>query len=338
MVEDARRSVAALLACPPERVIFTSGGTEGNNAIIKGVFNHACAAAGRGHIVTSRIEHDSILGACRQVEEQGGGVTYLTAGSDGRVRAEDVRAALRPETILISVMHGNNETGAIQPIPEIAAIAREAGVPLHTDAVQTYGKIPTRVDDLGCEFLTLTRQDQRSEGGRGHLLARATPNGTPWTRRESGNTAAHGTKGVHQIVGWARPPRGRARWPPSMRASPPCRAQIPDGLKKIRSDARVKRKRRRKPAAGSLIVTFPASSGIRCWPAGCYEVGVSMVRPAPPTASAIACLLGWVPEAVALTTCLCMGARRPVGVRYAWMSCARCWRRPGRFRYLDRST
>src|SRR4030042_5702146 len=108
-VDQARRSVAALLGCRPDQVIFTSGATEGNNAVIKGVF----AESGKGHIITSKIEHESVLGACEQVEKMGGEVSYLSAAPDGLVRVEDVKAAIRPDPILVSIMHGNNGTGAI---------------------------------------------------------------------------------------------------------------------------------------------------------------------------------------------------------------------------------
>jgi cysteine desulfurase len=168
IVERARESVAALLGCPPERLFFTSGGTEGNNAVIKGVY----ARAGKGHIITSKIEHESILGACHQAEEAGARVTYVPAGRDGLVRAGDVRAAVRPDTILISIMHGNNETGAIQPVREVAEIARAAGIPYHTDAVQTYGKIKTLVDDIGCEFLTLSSHKINGPKGCGAVYWR----------------------------------------------------------------------------------------------------------------------------------------------------------------------
>jgi cysteine desulfurase len=151
ILDAARKSVAELLGCAPEQVIFTSGGTEANNTVIKGVFD----AAGGGHIVTSKIEHESVMGACEQVEARGGRVTYLPARSDGRVDPEGVREAIRSETVLVSIMHANNETGVIQPVKEIAAVAVGA-------------------------------QDQRSEGRRSALLEGEHQVDAPQLRREAG--------------------------------------------------------------------------------------------------------------------------------------------------------
>lgn len=149
LVETARASVAKRLGCPSKNILFTSGGTEGNNAVIKGVFLDARIRNGfAGHIVTSSIEHDSILGAAAQVEQLGGSVTYVPAQRDGMIRVADVEAALRDDTVLISIMHANNETGAIQPIAEIAALAKKRGIVMHTDAVQSFGKIPFTVDEF----------------------------------------------------------------------------------------------------------------------------------------------------------------------------------------------
>ncbi len=142
LIEEARAAVAGAIGARPEQLTFTSGGSEGNNAVIKGVFMAAAARRGaaRCHVITSKIEHDSVLGPCRQLEALGGRVTYLPARLDGRVRPADLAAALDGDTVLVSIMHGNNETGAIQQIAELVALATAAGVPLHTDAVQTLGK------------------------------------------------------------------------------------------------------------------------------------------------------------------------------------------------------
>lgn len=275
LVEQSRRAVAVLLGCPPERVIFTSGGTEGNNAVIKGVFSHA----GKGHIITSKIEHESVLGACHQVKAMGGEVTFLSAGRDGRVRPEDVRSALRPDTILISIMHGNNETGAIQPIPEIAAIAREAGVPLHTDAVQTFGKIPTLVDELGCEFLTLTAHKINGPKGVGAIFWRG---GTKWNPLVFGGDQEHqmraGTEGVHQLAGLGAAAELAARtMDHEYRRLKALREQFITGLRRLRPDARINEALPEAQLPGSLNVTFPGVEGIRLL-AGldCYEVSVSI--------------------------------------------------------------
>lgn len=275
LVEQSRRSVAALLGCPPERVIFTSGGTEGNNAVIKGVFGHA----GKGHIITSMIEHESVLGACHQVKAMGGEVTFLPAGRDGRVCLEDVRAALRPDTILISIMHGNNETGAIQPIPEIAAISREAGIPLHTDAVQTYGKIPTLVDELGCEFLTLTAHKINGPKGAGAIYWRG---GTKWNPLVFGGDQEHqmraGTEGVHQLAGLGAAAKLAARtMDREFKRLKALREQFITGLRRLRSDVRINEAPPEAQLPGSVSVTVPGVEGIRLL-AGldCYEVSVSI--------------------------------------------------------------
>ncbi|MCX7047352.1 MAG: aminotransferase class V-fold PLP-dependent enzyme [Candidatus Sumerlaeota bacterium] len=274
-VEQARMQVAALLGCAPEQMIFTSGGTEGNNAVIKGVF----ARAGKGHIITSRIEHESVLGACQQVEAMGGKVTYLMAGRDGLVKPSDVRTALQPDTILISIMHANNETGAIQPVEEIGAIAREANVPFHTDAVQSYGKIPTLVDKIGCEFLTLTAHKINGPKGAGAIYGRGA---AKWAPLIFGGDQEHrmraGTEATHQIAGLgAAAELAAARMAGEFERLTILRRRFIEGLKKVRPDARVNEAPAGHQMPGSLNLTFPGVEGIRLL-AGldCYEVCVSI--------------------------------------------------------------
>ncbi len=140
-VEKARTQVAALLHCNSDEVIFTSGGSESNNHALKGVF---FAQGGRGgHIITTQVEHPAVLNPCRFLERLGASVTYLPVDRFGRVDPDDVRDALTPSTILISVMHANNEVGTLLPLSEIARIARERGILCHTDAAQSAGKIPS---------------------------------------------------------------------------------------------------------------------------------------------------------------------------------------------------
>ena len=169
--ERARRQVADLLACAPEEVVFTSGGSESDNLAIQGV---AFASRARGrHIVTSTIEHPAVLNTCLYLAEQHGfDVTYVDVDGHGRVDPEVVRHAIRPDTVLISVMHANNETGTIQPIEEIGGIAREAGIPFHTDASQSVGKIPTRVAELGVDLLTIAGHKVYAPKGIGALYVR----------------------------------------------------------------------------------------------------------------------------------------------------------------------
>ena len=153
-VDDARDAVADVLRAPASSVIFSSGGTEANNTIIKGV---AQARRERGrHLVTSQIEHPAVLDACEALERQGYEVTYVPVDERGVVDPQAVRESLTDQTILVSVMLANNEIGALQPIADIAAVARERGVLMHTDAVQAFGKLPLSVDDLGVDFLSFS--------------------------------------------------------------------------------------------------------------------------------------------------------------------------------------
>lgn len=169
-IEKARSQVAALLGATPEEIVFNSGGTEGCNHAIKGV---AYALRDRGkHIITSAIEHAAVLNACRFLEQQGYEITYLDVDANGRIDPEAVACEVRPDTILISIMHANNEVGTIQPIAEIAEIAREGGVLMHTDAAQSCGKIPTRVNDLRVDFLNLAAHKLYAPQGIGALYVR----------------------------------------------------------------------------------------------------------------------------------------------------------------------
>lgn len=170
MVAGARAEVAEFLGARPEEVVFTGSGSEANNLAIKGV---ACGRSGRAmHVITSRIEHAATLEACRFLEGLGHCVTYLPVDSAGRVDPNDVRSSLRPNTCLVAVMHANNETGVVQPIEEIGAIAKDAGVPFFTDGVQTTGKLPIESASVPAQLFSASGHKLYGPKGIGVLVIR----------------------------------------------------------------------------------------------------------------------------------------------------------------------
>jgi cysteine desulfurase len=169
-VDKARAQVAGLLGCAAGEIVFTSGGSEANNHALKGVF--FARQMPDAHIITTQVEHPAILNPCRFLERLGAKVTYVRVDSFGRVDPDDVRRAITPRTILISVMHANNEVGTIQPIAEISRIAREHGVLFHTDAAQSVGKIDVRVGELGVDLLSVAGHKLYAPKGVGALYIR----------------------------------------------------------------------------------------------------------------------------------------------------------------------
>jgi cysteine desulfurase len=199
-VMEARRRVASLLNCEAEEIVFTSGGTESNNHAVKGVAM-ACREKGN-HIITSQIEHPAILEVCAYLEKIGYEVTYLPVDEHGMVRVSDVSDAITSKTILITIMHANNEVGTIQPIAEISELAKKHGILLHTDAAQSLGKISTDVGTLGVDLLSVAGHKLYATKGVGALYIRSGLILTQFmhgTGQESGWRA--GTENVLEIVG-----------------------------------------------------------------------------------------------------------------------------------------
>ena len=170
IVNSARQQVAGLLGCKPTEIVFTSGGSESNNQVLKGIF--FAHQGSNPHIITTSIEHPAIVEPCRFLERLGAKITCLPVNATGCINPDDLIQSITAETSLISIMHANNEVGTIQPIEDCAQIARKHGIPFHTDAAQSVGKIPTRVDDLGVDFLSIAGHKIYAPKGIGALYIR----------------------------------------------------------------------------------------------------------------------------------------------------------------------
>jgi cysteine desulfurase len=199
-VEKARECVAECLGCKPVEIIFTSCGTESDNLAVRGVANSLLRRG--NHIVTTAIEHHAVLNTCKALEAEGRRITYLPVGSDGAVRIEDVEKSLCPETVLVTVMHANNETGVFQPVEETAALAKKRGILFHMDAVQTAGKIPRRLCELGADLISISGHKFYGPKGTAALYIRE---GTPLDPLLTGGpherSLRAGTENVAGIVG-----------------------------------------------------------------------------------------------------------------------------------------
>jgi cysteine desulfurase len=199
-VEHARTQVAAVIGADPREIVFTSGATESDNLALKGVAD----GAEKKHIITSAIEHKAILDTCEYLAGKGFEITYLKPGSDGIVRPEQVAEALRADTLIVSIMHANNEIGVVNDVAAIGAICRDAGVLMHTDAAQTFGKVPLDVRSMALDMISISGHKIYGPKGIGALYVRREPpvRLTPLIHgggHERGMRS--GTLATHQIVG-----------------------------------------------------------------------------------------------------------------------------------------
>jgi cysteine desulfurase len=203
-LDDARARLARLLGAQESEIILTGGGTESDNTAIFGVAR--ARRAGKRHIINSSIEHHAVLYACEYLEKNGEcEVTYLPVSRDCLVDPDDLRKAIRADTVLVSIMSANNETGTIQPVRELAAVCRERGVPFHTDAVQSFGKAPVNVNDWGVDLLSIAAHKFYGPKGAGVLYARRGVRMDPLLFGGSHeNERRAGTENVAAIVGMAR--------------------------------------------------------------------------------------------------------------------------------------
>lgn len=199
-VEEARRSVADLLGAETKEIVFTSGGTEADNSALWGIYRSGYREG--NHVVTTKIEHPAVLETCKSLENVGAEITYVPVDASGRVDPDAIADAIRKETIVISVMHANNETGIIQPIEEIRSLAEQHGIAMHTDAVQSVGKIPVKVNDLGVDLLSVSAHKIHGPKGIGVLYIKK---GTKFIPLMAGGSQERkrraGTENVPAIVG-----------------------------------------------------------------------------------------------------------------------------------------
>jgi cysteine desulfurase NifS len=258
IVESARRQVAQLLNCTARRIVFTSGGSESDNLAIKGI---AFARRGIGnHIITTAIEHSAVLGACKWLEEQGYRVTRLPVSREGLIDPGDLEAALTADTTLVSVMAANNETGALQPIADLARLARRHGALFHTDAVQAVGKIPIDVQQLDVDLLTLSGHKIHGPKGVGALYIRTGVTLDPLVhggKQEHGLRA--GTENVPGIAGLGKAAELAIQRLPEMDRIQSMRDRLEEGIKGIVPDARRNGPQERLP--NTVNLTLPGMRG-----------------------------------------------------------------------------
>jgi cysteine desulfurase len=204
LMDDARKHVAKLISAETSEIVFLSGGTEADNLAIRGIAGQKSA----GHIITSKIEHHAVMHTCRDLEKQGFEVTWLGVSSEGSVDPDDVKRALRPDTVLITIMHANNEIGTVEPIAEIGKIAAEADVWFHSDGVQALGKIPVDVKKLGVDLYSMSAHKIHGPKGVGALFVKkGTTLKTLMTGGGHERNRRSGTENVAGIVGFGEAAR-----------------------------------------------------------------------------------------------------------------------------------
>ncbi|HET6367166.1 MAG TPA: cysteine desulfurase NifS [Pseudomonadales bacterium] len=207
-VEGARERVAHFLRVGKDEIVFTSGGTESDNAAVKGI----AAARGRGHIVTSAVEHHAVLRSVQTLEKAGFEATYVPVDGHGMADPDDVRRALRPDTIVVSIMHANSEVGTIQPVGAIGRLTREREIPFHVDAVQTFGKLPLDLDALGIDLLSFSSHKiYGPKGIAGLYIRKGTKMASVQHGGEHERRRRAGTENVPGIVGLGKAVEVRAR-------------------------------------------------------------------------------------------------------------------------------
>jgi len=207
-VESARERVASFLRVGKEEIVFTSGGTESDNVAVKGI----AAARGRGHIVTSAVEHHAVLRSVQALEKAGFEATYVPVDGQGMVDPDDVRRALRPDTIVVSIMHANSEVGTIQPVGAIGRLTRERDIPFHVDAVQTFGKLPLDLDALGIDLLSFSSHKiYGPKGIAGLYIRKGTKMASVQHGGEHERRRRAGTENVPGIIGLGKAVEVRAR-------------------------------------------------------------------------------------------------------------------------------
>jgi len=202
-VEKSREKIATFIGAEADEIVFTSGGTEADNTAIRGVV--AANAAKGNHIITSAVEHHAVLNTCKRLEKNGCKVTYLPVDESGLISVEELRKAITDETVLVTVMHANNETGVVQPVKEIGALAREKGIVFHSDAVQSFTKLPVNVDEMNVDLLSFSAHKIYGPKGVGALYIRKGTKIKPLLiggHHEKNRRA--GTENVAGIAGFAK--------------------------------------------------------------------------------------------------------------------------------------